>query len=136
MFSTLGQLTDDLVNALLDDVELVPEWRQAFLHAEFRDAGDQVESLAEAFVVRAEPAPQRPPLMLLQSPVMTALEALYRAHRDAGMGFAQLELTVTAPDGRYSLQFSNEPSLRLAGEQDAAAATRLADRYAELLLES
>jgi len=135
MFSTLGKLTDDLVNALLDDVELVPDWRKAFLHAELRDAGDQVESLAEAFVMGAEPTLQRPPLILLTSPVMTALEALYFAHRNGGTGFAQLELTVTAPDGRYRVQFSNEPSLRLAGERDPEAASRLTDRYAELLRE-
>lgn len=135
MFSTLGQLTDDLVNALLDEVELVQDWRKAFLHAEFRDAGDQVESLAEAFVVRAGSSPQRPPLILLSSPVMTALDSLYFGYRDAGQGFTQLDLTVTAPDGRYRLQPSSQPSLRLAGARDPVADTRLTDRYNELLRE-
>ena len=133
MFSKLAQLTEDLVNAFLDDIELVHDWRKAFLHAEFRNASDQVESLAEAFVVAAQPTPQRPPLMLVSSPVMTALEALYLGYRDASQGFTQLDLTVTAPDGRYHLDVSREPSLRLAGERDPAAASRLTDRYAELL---
>lgn len=135
MFSTFGQLQNDLVNVFLDDVERVHDWRKGFLHAEFKDAGQQVESLTEAFVVPAEPTPQPPPLILVSSAVMTALEALYFGYRDAGQGFMQLDLTVTAPDGRYRFQFSSEPSLRLGGERDPAAATRLTDRYADLLRE-
>lgn len=135
MFPTLSQLTDDLVNAFLDDVERVADWRQGFLHAEFRAEGDQVESLAEAFVVQAEPTPQLPPLIYLATPVMDALEALYIGYRDAGSGFSQLDLTVGAPDGRYRLQLAHEPSARLAGERDPHASARLAERYAELVRE-
>lgn len=135
MFSNLAQLTEDLVNVFLDDVELVRDWRKAFLHAEFKNAGDQVETLVEAFVVGGQPTAQRPPLMVVSSPVMTALEALYLGYRHADQGFTQLDLTVTAPDGRYRLDVSREPSLRLAGERDPAAATRLSSRYTELLRE-
>jgi hypothetical protein len=136
MFSTLGELQNALVNALLDDVEVADDWRKAFLHAEFKDVAEQVEILAEAFVVPAEPTPQRPPLLFLSSPVLRALEALYFGYRDMGQKFAQLDVTVAAPDGRYRFEFSDEPSLRLAGDSDPAASTRLADRYADLLREA
>ncbi len=132
MFSTLADAQNKLVNAVLDVVEDEPDWRRAFLHAEFAGSGDMLRSIVESFIVRNPPDPrQRDPLMLAAS-ALDAIEELHAAYTAAGQGFARLDLTIEAPDGRYRFEFGNDPSLRLAGEADPAAAAYLDKRYAEL----
>lgn len=135
MFEQLAQLQSAAVNALLDQIEDDPDWRQAFVHAEFRDVGVQAESLIEAFLVPASPEPDRPRYIPLDPDAVIALEALYKGYRDAGQGFARLDLVVAAPDGRYRFTFDDAPSLRMQGRRDPDADAYLLARYAELLAE-
>ena len=131
----LAQLQADVVNAFLDELEGDEGWTRGFIHAEFERAEDTPLSLAEAFLVRNNPDPDRPEYISLGYPVLRALEALHEGYRLAGHGFAQLDLLIASHDGRYRFEFSPRPSRRLAGEHDPEADTYLAERYADLLRE-
>ncbi len=136
MEASLAQLQADVVNAFLDEFEERSGWSKGFVHAEFALVEDVPQLLAEAFLVPDQPDPVRPDYVPLGWPVLRALEALCVGYAREGQAFAQLDLLVAAPDGRYRFTFSREPSLRLAGKPDAAAESYLADRYAELLREA
>lgn len=133
MAESLAQLQADVVNAFLDEFEDRPGWTKGFIHAEFAVIGDTPQSLAEAFLVGERAGAAGPEHVPLGWPVLRALEALWTGHARAGQGFAQLDLLVAAPDGRYHFAFSSEPSLRLAGKPDPAAEIYLAERYAEIV---
>ena len=129
----LAQLQDDVVNAFLDEFEADEGWTRGFIHAEFELSEDVPVSLAEAFLVRKNPDPDRPDYVPLGYPVLRALEALHAGCRQAGQGFAQLDLLIASQDGRYRFEFSHRPSRRLAGVEDPDADSYLAERYAKLL---
>jgi hypothetical protein len=132
----LAQLQADVVNAFLDEFEVDEGWTRAFIHAEFELIEDTPLSLAEAFLVRTDPDPERPDYISLGYQVLSTLEALHAGYRQAGQGFAQLDLLIASPDGRYRFEFSTQPSRRLAGERDPDADTYLTERYCELLREA
>ncbi len=135
MFTKLAERQSAVVEAALRDIEPGLSWRGFFVHAEFAHEDAPVQSLTEAFFVLTHPDPAKPRWVPLGESVTRALEALYFAYRDAGQGFAQVDLTVIAPDGRYRFELGLGPSLRLGGQRDPDAKPRLDRRYQQMLLE-
>lgn len=133
MSPSLTQLQADVVNAFLDEFEEDADWVTGFVHAEFSLSGGTPQSLVEAFLIRSAPDPKCPDFVPIGWPTIKALEALHVGYRAAGQPFERLDLQIAAPDGRYRFEFSQQPSLRLAGEPDPAAESDLAERYAALL---
>jgi len=129
MFATMSARQSDAVNALIDSLR--PGWKQAYVYAEFDDDGDDAESLSSAFVVDPPPAAPSPRSFPLDVGPVLALGELYKAYRDAGHGFGQLELHVMS-DHRYRFTFHERADRWPRSERGA----RIDARAAELLAEA
>lgn len=131
-----SQLQSDLVNAFLDQFEHDEGWSVGFIHAEFPDPESGIGPFCQAFLVRRPADPDKPDYVALDWPIVSALIALQAGYAEIGQAPQQIDIEIEAGDGRYRIEFSDEPSSRLAGQADPLAKDRLLRRYRDIVSRS
>ncbi len=133
--STLPDIQNDAVMAVLDGADAVAPWRGIFVHAEFGDDTAVMDYLAAAFLIGGTATSPELVSFPLDTQSNSALRAMHAAFAEAGQGFTQLDLFITDEEGRYRFEFSHERPKRLFGEREPEADAHLFACYERLLSE-